>query len=315
MQRRLLVSIALGLIACATNLIWLTMWPNHAWDFTWPLRGAQLLLQGYDPYALPLPDLPYPPPPLFYPLPAVLIALPFSPFPDTIAAALFTGCSTALLAFGLTRDGTWWRLSFLLSPSYLIALRTIQWSPLLTAAALLPVLAPLWIAKPNLGVPLLIRAPRWRSLVGMALFAAASLVVLPSWPIGWWHNLEQNIHTIPLLSGGGFLVLLALIQWRDPAARLLVSMAIMPQRLLFYDQLPLWLCVTSLRQSMVLSICGWLGTFLWVLASGEPPLSVDPAWVIAILYLPALAIVLWSAYRQRAGTPSAPAEAPAAATG
>ncbi len=74
-------------------------------------------------------------------------------------------------------------------------------------------------------------------------------------------------------------------------------MALVPQRLLFYDQLPLMLIPASLRESLVIAIIGW-GTF-WL---------AGKFWFVALMYLPLLVLVFrpalakWSAERRlRAG--------------
>ncbi len=304
MRQRVVVALVVGLAVGVANALWLTIWAAAAWDFTWPLRGAQVLARGADPYAAPLPDLPYEPSALYYPLPAVLAALPFSACPDWLAGTLFSALSAAVFAYGLTQDQQWWRLSLLLSPAFVMAVRTVQWSPLLSAAAFLPALTPLWIAKPNIGLPLLIFKPGQRAVLGMLCFGLLSFVVLPTWPFGWLRHVAANIHVAPISTGVGPVLLLALLRWRTPEARLLIGMALVPQRLLFYDQLPLWLGVRSLHQSLVLSIAGWVGMLGWTIWTGYPPLNISPTWAVWILYMPALVLVLWPSQQHAAGVRS-----------
>lgn len=113
---------------------------EHAADFMWPYRAAQVLRDGDNPYRVALPDLPYDPDaPLYYPLPAVLMALPFSYLPPVVAGATFIGISAALLAWALQREGRW-RLWMFVGAPWWWAIAANHWSLLMTAALLLPVL-------------------------------------------------------------------------------------------------------------------------------------------------------------------------------
>ena len=76
-------------------------------DFTWAILAARDLLAGHNPYARPR---------QFYPLPAALFGLPFIAMKPEIAAGVFYGASSALLAFGLTRHGYHRLLIFLAYP-------------------------------------------------------------------------------------------------------------------------------------------------------------------------------------------------------
>src|SRR5690349_4248310 len=61
----------------------------------------------------------------------ITAALPFLlllPLPLDLAASLFIGLSSALLVFGLTRTGQYWRLLVFLSFPYWYAVLTIQWA-------------------------------------------------------------------------------------------------------------------------------------------------------------------------------------------
>ena len=71
-------------------------------------------------------------------------------------------------------------------------------------------------------------------------------------------------------------------------------MACVPQLLFFYDQLPLWLVPRSARQSLWLSLASAVGVVGWAATLGPNAYFVQAAapWVMASVYLPALAIVL-----------------------
>ncbi|MEI7770215.1 MAG: hypothetical protein WCI67_09520 [Chloroflexales bacterium] len=284
-RARIGIALALGLASTALCYLRLAGGGVLAADFTWAWRGAQLLITGQNPYALILPAGAYPFNDfLYYPLPALLIAMPFTWLSGPTAGAIFIGVSSGLLCWGLLREGTQ-RLILFASPPYLYALITAQWSPLITAAALLPNLAFALSAKPNLGLAVLVAYPERRRLLLFGAAVAASLLVLPSWPADMLGRISSHHNFTPLISWYGPLLLLALPFWRAPSARLLLALAIMPQRLL-YDQLPLWLIPQTPRQSLLLTIASWAGVLLGLaLGWGEAAL--------VSAYLPALGCVLW----------------------
>ncbi len=97
-----------------------------------------------------------------------------------------------------------------------------------------------------------------------------------------------------MLQTGGFLLLLAALAWRRPAGRLLLAMSLVPQLLFFYDQLPLWLLPATRKQSIALTACSQLAFVLWYLSlhEGDPIVRSAAPFVMALIYFPALFIVL-----------------------
>lgn len=188
----------------------------------------------------------------------------------------------------------------------------MQWSPLIVACALLPRLRGLLIAKPNLGIALFLAHPGRRGLLVGAILLLISFVLLPSWPLGWLHNLALSIahnkHRIPILQPLGVPLLLAALRQRDARARLLFVMACVPQLLCFYDQLALGLIPSTLRLRLIQIVLGWLAVLLWLWPFDHyPALSAAATWVIALLYLPALLLVFQpAAGRLTSATSQAP---------
>jgi hypothetical protein len=188
---------------------------------------------------------------------------------------------------------------------------------LLVAAAFLPLLFPLAIAKPALAAPILLNFPNLRGYLlaaGMVLF---SLVLLPAWPILWLQSIsgqEPGKYALPILMGPTILVLIGLIWYRYRPARLLVMLAFVPQHAFFYDQLLLWILPRTLLQSLAFSTVGWLAYLSWSLfdPTFDPWLALTPQgpgldWTAPLFYLPALVIVLWQVFvdaRARRRSPS-----------
>ncbi|MEI7644786.1 MAG: hypothetical protein WCJ55_10940 [Chloroflexales bacterium] len=284
-RARIGIALALGFASAALCYLRLAGGGVLAADFTWAWRGAQMLTTGQNPYALIRPEGAYPFNDfLYYPLPALLIAMPFAWLSGPVAGATFIGLSSGLLCWGLLREGTH-RLILFASPPYLYALITVQWSPLITAAALLPNLAFALSAKPNLGLAVLAAYPERRRLLLFGAAVAVSLLVLPNWPVDLFGRISSHLNFTPLISWYGPILLLALPFWRTASARLLLALAVMPQRLL-YDQLPLWLIPQTFRQLLLLTLASWAGVLLGLaLGWGEAALVSS--------YLPTLGCMLW----------------------
>lgn len=303
-RRRLIVALIIGVVATLFAYHQLTDRGLLASDFEYDLRAARRLLAGLDPYNDPSVGvgLPYPFDAQFpYPIFAALFAVPFTVFTSYAAGALYVGLISGVMAYAVTRGG-WWRLVIFLSPCYFVAASVANWSPLLIASAFLPLLYPLAIVKPTLAAPIMANYP---SAVGYLLSLALvvlSLLLFPAWPVLWLGSVAEQAgkYTLPVLMGPTILVLFAAVWWRKRAARLLVMFACVPQHPFFYDQLVLWLLPRTLRQSLALSLAGWLAYLSWSLLdpSFEPLLAKTPHgpglnWTAPLFYLPALILVVW----------------------
>lgn len=294
MRYRIVIAVSIGVLSAVFCYVRLIQLDLLAADFTWAWRGARELLAGRNPYQDPTIGSGHPYPsdaPLYYPLPALLLALPFTPLPAELAGALFVGLSAGLLAWGLSRDG-YARFGLFGSLPFINAILWPQWSLLIAAGIVLPGLLPVALAKPSIGLAAFVARPTWRAFVIICAILALSLWILPTWPRDWLHNVRQHGGSVPILFFPGPLVLLALLRWRDWRARLLVGMVIAPQ--LTYDLLPVWLVPRTLRQSLLLTACSWLAVLAW-------PLSpvIRTSWTNYWIYLPALGIVWWSSMSKR----------------
>ena len=271
--------------------------PEHlAKDFSWPWRAARALLNGQNPYAVIRPTGPYPfNAGLFYPLPAAIIAVPFAGLPPAVAGAAFMGLSSGLLGFGLarTRSGLA-RLPLFMSAPFCMAALLVQWAPLMMVGAVIPALQFLGAAKPNVALACFAYRPTVRGVVLGAIFVAISIAILPSWPFDWRDALrEAPRYRAPLTYFGGPILLLAALRWRRAEARTLLAMAVMPQLTLFYDQLPLWLVPTTVWRSLMLSALSWVAWAQWYPNRAVPThVALARPWVFALIYIPALLLVL-----------------------
>jgi hypothetical protein len=266
--------------------------PTATSDFDAAWAAARALRAGMDPYAaIQTPPWPWP---LQYPLPAVLVAAPFSFLALDAARAAFMALSVGLLAFGLSRRA-WWPLIGLLGGPLLIAVFSVQWTPLLTAAVLFPWLAAAWATKPTTGVALFAGYPDRRAVIGGVALVVLAFVASPHWIEGWSKALQGAPQRPAILRLGGVVLLLALLRWRLPEGRQLATLALVPLSPHLYEAVPLILVARSRTEMLVLTVCGTLGGiagYLW------PPTHVPDhgprQWAIVFLtgYLPALFVVL-----------------------
>lgn len=255
------------------------------------LGAVEIFREGGDPYrALLAAKGMY----FYYPLPTAIFLVPFTHVSLAWAGAVLMGGSGALLAYGLLRHG---QIAFfaLTSASMLFACRFGQFSPLLTAAVLLPGFGFVFALKPNLGVSCLAGWPRPGAIAAGLGVALASLLVIPEWPWLWWESLQDMpLHPAPVSVAGGAIVLVALLRWRRPEARLLCVLACVPQVMLFADQLPLLLVAQSRREQAVQWALGWVGVVGAYRALLPDQLLMEAAYpyVVWTMYIPALIMVL-----------------------
>jgi hypothetical protein len=280
MKLRLVVSILIGL--ASGTFCWYLMRHFHqdAADFRWALHLAQRIMARQNPYDTPLEQ---------YPLTAGLFALPFVRLRPEIAAGLFYGISSAALAFGLTRSNFRGLLIFLAYP-YWAGLLTVQWSPIIAAAAFFPILLPVIMAKPQIGIPIFLTRMTRRGFVACLIVAAISLAVMPRWPLLWIAQMKNYEHFIPLLVLPGPLLVLALWRYRDRDAILLLLAACMPQRW-FFDSFILWLIPKSRREIVWTVFLSW-GAGIWRWYHFPHSLNEVGRWTVIFIYLPMLALVL-----------------------
>jgi hypothetical protein len=280
MRSRLLVAVTVGIISGAYCWFLLNRTHRGAGDFSWAIWAAQDLLAHRNPYDRPV---------QLYPLPSALFGLPFVWMRPDVAAGIFYGISSGLLAFGLSRYGYHRLLVFLAYP-YWAALLEAQWTPLILAGAFFSALLPAALAKPQLGIPIIATFPTRRGLLACAVVIAFSFLIMPDWPRHWFAHFGEYSRFIPLLVFPGPLLALALLRFRDRDARLLVLAAIMPQRW-FYDAFLLW-CIPKSRREIVWTSCiSWVaGIWSWF----RQPSSFTQVgrWMVLFFYLPMLVLIL-----------------------
>jgi hypothetical protein len=285
---RIIIALVVGVIAGTLCYGYSVAFDRGTGDIGMPICMGQAMLAGQDPYAIcrgvhsdgVTPNQ-------ANPLTTALLTLPLIFVPPSLAAALFFGIISALLAYASTQHEKHGLLIFIAFP-YWQAMQTVQWSPLLVAVGLLPGLLPLALAKPHVAIPLFITRLNLRRLYWCVAIIIGSLLIDPSWPLRLTGRIPTPSDYLPplLTLPLGPILLLALWRWRTARARLLLLLAIAPQRL-FYDQLLLWLIPRSRREFLLLGGLSWIGYFGWFFF---PQGGIT--WVLLGIYLPAL-VLIW----------------------
>ena len=283
------------------DLFWTHPRPEPS-DFQQPWAAARLLAQGKNPYELIGPGRTFEHRwPLVYPATAAVVSMPFAWASSRVADALFIGFGAAVLAWALTRHTfanpkLWVFASF----PMMVSAQTIQWSPLLTAAALTPGLGFLFAAKPSVGLAMLAAYPSRKAIYGAAAFGALTILIWPFWVPAWLANLPSLTHMIaPVTCWGGPLILLALLKWRRAEARLLVALACIPQTPVLYEVVPLFLLVRNLREATLLVVLtGVMGRIVVATLSASAMqynawMAGNAQWMVLLVYLPCTALVLF----------------------
>jgi hypothetical protein len=277
---RLLIAAVIGL--ASGIFCWFLLERLHlgAADFTWAIQAAQDVLARRNPYRSPL---------QLYPLTAAWFGLPFVRLRAEVAAGFFYGISSALLAFGLSREGYHRLLVFLAYP-YWAAILTAQWTPLIMASAFFPLLLPATLAKPQIGLPVALTHASRRGVLAAGFLGLLTVALMPSWPLLWLRQLGHYQRFVPLLVLPGPLLAAALLRYWERDALLLLLMAVMPQRW-FYDTLILWLIPKSRREILATVFCSW-GAGIWRWYHLPHSFTEVGRWTVLFIYLPMLAIVL-----------------------
>ena len=278
--KRISISVAIGMVTGVFCWFLLKHLHQGAGDFRWAIHLAERVVVHQNPYDTPLEQ---------YPLPAAFVAVPFLHITPEVAAGLFYGVSSSLLAFGLTRQG-YCRLLVFFSYPYWAGLLVAQWSAVITASAFFPLLLPATMTKPQVGLPVFLTRLSRRGVLACLFVGALSIVVLPSWPRLWLGQTQYYEHFFPLLVFPGPLILLALVRYRDRDAWLLLLSSIMPQRW-FFDSFILWLIPKSRRQIVITAGLSWCAG-LWRWYHFPHSFTEVGRWIVIFNYLPMLAVVL-----------------------
>jgi hypothetical protein len=286
----LFLVLALAFVLGCRFLLYAWM-PDRNSDFDLLYDAAARLVRGENPYPLAMQRFPYP-------LPAVLLAVPFTAIPLGLARPIFDVLVGWAFVYALWRYCGSYALLAVVSGAYLFAMAKGQTTPLMVAASLVPALGFLLAVRPNTSAALWIARPSWRALLGVSVFLVLSLVILPSWPWDWWTALPLDKTQLvpPILRPFGFVLLLAALRWRSLEGRLILAIAFIPQTTLPYELVSLALIPSNLLEMAIYAAGSWIA----VAAADRLHVSLGMAewtatgWPVTLcaVYLPMLYLVL-----------------------
>jgi hypothetical protein len=270
-------------------------------DFQWSLRAAQAWIGGNNPYETIRPTGEYPFSDFFrYPIYAAIVAVPFINLDPYMAGAAFFSIGSGLMALGMSKEG-WKHFPVFLSSSYIYASGVAQWSPYIFAAALITPLHWLILTKPNLGLCAASYKPSLKRIGMILIILFLSLFLFPEWQFGWLEvALDQRYLPPALTHKTGLLLIFSLMFLSYPEGRLLLTMALAPQLLLFYDQLLLWLIPKSFVDSLLLTGASWLSYFSWnaYIKTHGGGIFEAGYFVVNLIFLPSLILLLKPVIRE-----------------
>jgi hypothetical protein len=272
--RPLFLVLALGFVLGFRLLLY--AWnPDRHTDFDLLYNAAANLIQGENPYPIAT----------RHPLPAVLLAVPFTAIPLGSARLIFDVLVGWAFVFALWRYRGTFAILAVLSGAYLFAMLDGQTTPLMVAASLIPALGFLLAVKPNTSAALWLARPSLMAVLGVTAFLLLSLLILPSWPWDWWAALQQDNTDLvpPVLRPFGLLLLLAALRWRSPEGRLLLAIAFIPQNTLPYELVSLALIPANLVEMGILVAGSWIA----VAVAADRTAASWPA-MLGFVYLPML---------------------------
>jgi hypothetical protein len=135
-------------------------------------------------------------------------------------------------------------------------------------------------------------------LLGVAAFAALTMLVLPSWPRDWWMTwpVDSSAWAPPILRPFGAHLLLGALRWSLPEGRLMLATALLPQTALPYELVPLALIPSSRREMAIYLAGSWIAVAdaagaLQVLGGVAGTITGWPVTLCAV-YIPMLYLVL-----------------------
>lgn len=294
LPRRSALAAAAGLLMAALTYRAYGLAPPMQSDFDFVWLGLRAFVRGANPYQAVADANVHGP--LYYPLPALVALAPLGLVSAGVARIVFAGLGYAALAFAAASSRRAGLAVSLFSASALIGGVGGQWSPLLTAATVLPWLGALWVCKPGVGLALWCGFPSRVAVYGGLALGVVSLIAMPSWPREWLAVLGSPVHAPPIARPGGFLLLAALLRWRRPEGRMLAALAVMPHVTTLYETVPLFLIPSNRYQAYLLLVLSYVAAVAqaWLVPSGWLLEQVVGRWPVLLvcLYLPALVMLL-----------------------
>ncbi len=215
MRQRILITSCIAVLVGSICSWYQLTFDRGAGDISWPLCAADALLSGSDPYTcsagMNMPT---------NMLMTALFVLPLSKFAPALAAGVLIAASTALLVWGILRNGSAWRLTMLLAFPFWQCVQTANWTILLVAIMFSPWAYPFVLVKPHAALPVAFARFSWRGVAVVSGLMLVTFFIMPNWPLRWWAT-AQTYSGGPLIVAFPLAALLfvALFRWRSEHVR------------------------------------------------------------------------------------------------
>ncbi|GAB4112277.1 MAG: hypothetical protein Fur005_06020 [Roseiflexaceae bacterium] len=261
-----------------------------AGDFWWALLMTRQILDGIDPYDFTPTNMLVP-----YPLTIIALGLPLFWLPDVLAASLYMGIVTGALTYCILKYDTPWRLLLLASFPFWFALEFAQWSIIISLSWYLSIINPLLVSiKPHIALPVFLAKPNWQGIGVAAVIGIITLFIYPTWPLVWLGMTREFEYIIPVtIFPFGPLLLLVLLDWKNPTARMFAGMSVLPFRGV-YDLLLLWMIPQRPTHIILLTVLSWVPAAI----SFDIGRMIRPTWVVPVLFLPSVGMLLLASYQK-----------------
>jgi hypothetical protein len=295
-----ILGLAAGAVTMQSNLT--KSWPR---DFAQVWFAARSILAGIDPYPLVGPHLALDWTwPLLYPLPAGVIAIPLASLSAAAASVVFSVIAGAAFAWALMEHGYAPLFGFF-GASMHFAAETAQWCPLLSASLAVPMISLAFVAKPTISIALFAARPSRWAIVGGLVFGGIAFALQPHWFTQWLNAIARNNrawaptvpYRAPIMLPGGFLALACLARWRRPEARLVAVLACIPQTLMLYSTVALFLVPRTFKETASLVTISYVVFYaieahLPAQRTAPEYLAVSAPLTVIGMYLPVTLMIL-----------------------
>jgi hypothetical protein len=163
----------------------------------------------------------------------------------------------------------------------------------------------IFVAKPTISLALFAARPSKWAIVGGVIFGGIAFALQPHWVTQWLDAIARNNrawapaipYRAPIMLPGGVLALTCLARWRRPEARLVAVLSCIPQTLMLYSTVPLFLVPRTFRETATLVTISYvvfytIEALLPAQRTAPEYLAVSAPLTVIGMYLPVTLMIL-----------------------